>query len=103
MKQINTPSPWVVSFNGTDDIRIFSESVADSPKCVCKVNVALNRSLEATSNARLIAAAPDLLDAARQALYALSGCSIGMEKLADHLPKKVELLRRAIDRAEGRA
>jgi hypothetical protein len=60
----HTAGPWTDSHNGRDDIRVFAESVADSPRCVAKINTPLNRSLEACANARLIAAAPELLNIA---------------------------------------
>jgi hypothetical protein len=62
----HTAGPWKDSHNGRDDIRIFAESVADSPRCVAKINTPHNRSLEACANARLIAASPELWAIARQ-------------------------------------
>lgn len=67
----HTPGPWSASYNGNDDTRIFAESVADSPRCVAKVNAPLNRGLESVANARLIAAAPELLAEVKKAVEAL--------------------------------
>ena len=60
----HTKGPWSVSFNGADDILIFGGGdLVRSEKCVAKVKTYHRSVLEAEANARLIAAAPELLAA----------------------------------------
>lgn len=73
----HTPGPWK-AFNAS-----WSETFITAPRfvhgiCCLDINHATEASQDADSaqmaaNARLIAAAPDLLDACRKALYALKG------------------------------
>jgi len=62
----------------------------------------IDRPVSIEANARLIAAAPDLLKACEVALFALGECVVGREKLCDLFPVKVEALRAAIAKAEGK-
>jgi hypothetical protein len=61
MKTTHTPGPWTAQFgNG-----LLSVSVQSSDSHICAVSkLPMVRSLETEANARLIAAAPDLLAAA---------------------------------------
>jgi hypothetical protein len=93
----HTPAPWVASFNGSDDCRIFAESVADSPRAVCKVNMPLFRHLEATANANLIASSPALLDIAQRWLKWTQG---GVQPIAVRIALEADT-RAAIAKATG--
>lgn len=73
----HTPGPWTVLEHSWSDTSITAPS---TPNAVCSldINHATEESQEAdeklmAANARLIAAAPDLLKACQQALYALKG------------------------------
>ena len=62
MSTPHTKAPWSVSFNGPDDTLIFGGGdLVRSEKCVAKVKTYHRSVLEAEANARLIAAAPELL------------------------------------------
>jgi len=102
----HTKGPWIASHNGNDDIRIFAESVADSPRCVAKVNSPLYRQLEASANARLIAAAPDLLAELHAVRVQLEAQAAGYTALEIWPHVRAESIRRismTIHKAEGNA
>lgn len=69
---------------------------------VAEIPVIKEYSSEDEANARLIAAAPELLAACKQAEWVLGECSVGPDKLSDLFPVKLASLRAAISRAEGR-
>ena len=91
----HTPGPWIVCDGNDLDPFVVME---DGPRVPARGAVASvvygDRNLsEATENARLIAAAPDLLEAAAASLAAI----------ADGEPEFVEMyLRAAIEKATGR-
>ena len=73
----HTPGPWN-AFNASWSETFINAPGFDHGICCLDINHATEESQEAAealmaANARLIAAAPDLLDACRKALYAIKG------------------------------
>lgn len=101
----HTPGPWRANIDrdkcdsGLDDIRIYAEEDRGHPQgplTVARINQHLAG--ESMANARLMAAAPDLLEALRGAVgYA------EMEGGFCDPPAWYIFAKNAIDRAEGRA
>jgi hypothetical protein len=93
----HTPGPWSVSIEpdkydtGRDEIRVLAEEDRNHPQGPLTVS-RINQHLagESVANARLIAAAPDLLEALRGLIDQLEAAGI-------HIPGE------AIAKAEGRA
>lgn len=100
-KSKHTPPPWVVANSGTcvvRDSKEFYMVASVFPHDPCDTCSDGPKSIEMRANARLIAAAPDLLAGAREALTAL-------EKMYEstEIPESwVRPLRAAIAKAEGR-
>ena len=96
----HTPGPWEVSKIGNpyDQFMIYAES--DSGRNICVA-------VEGESNAALIAAAPDLLEACKEIKAEISNC---IEFINDRTPstdqqtisKLYSKLGKLIDKAEGR-
>lgn len=82
----HTPGPWVI-----DPCWDILGNTDDGNGMVCQITTDAVPRAEAEANARLIAAAPDLLEACRQAL----GCDLD--------PNTIALIRAAIARATGAA
>lgn len=77
MAQAHTPGPWRVFEHSWCNTSIVADGF-DHGICSLDINHATEESQAAdeslmAANARLIAAAPELLDACRKALYALKG------------------------------
>lgn len=85
----HTPAPWAVGTLG-NDIGVLAAS--DEP--FCRLFTSEETYDEALANARLIAAAPDLLSALKEALYAVTEI--------DNAHKSLRRIRAAIAKAEGR-
>lgn len=97
----HTPGPWQVLIDPTDE---WPKVVAGSKigKIIANVNpesfcggVAELVDMPAEANARLIAAAPDLLAALKEAIKIVP---LGSTKVAEWVPRAMD----AIDKAEGR-
>lgn len=92
----HTPGPWEIRTElGINNKHLLLIDGDNSSYCVCDVGA--KRVIENLSNARLIAAAPELLEACKEALV-----------MAKHWNKSkddflyVELCEKAIKKAEGR-
>ena len=106
MSSTPTPGPWKITGKTGDGKRIFVESdmERDSWECLqCEVDSDDCDSDMAMANARLIAAATDLLAACKAALQELGtidhACSLGMMETNP----AVKQLRAALAKAEGGA
>ena|SRR3990167_183280 len=92
-KMSQTPGPWKV-IEGKDDLaRVYAET-DHKGFCVASVNT--------NEDARLIAAAPELLAALREASNACNVCAAQDAANADYWFKKQRIVDAAIARAEGR-
>jgi hypothetical protein len=72
----HTPGNWVVGDGRVNDLAGMHLAVGlegDPWKPICLISVVEKVNATDEANARLIAAAPDLLNACRQAIYALKG------------------------------
>lgn len=104
--QKHTPGPWNVAYYGYTErpvIKHGSQSIADVRGC--ELDDTTTHSL---ANARLIAAAPDLLAALKLALpcveYAeIETASKGQNEAHDKCLSALEWIREAIAKAEGNA
>jgi hypothetical protein len=95
MSETHTPGPWkddLAPMDGVDGISIFATDEDDNLFVVASVNTPNTGLLEGDwrANSRLIAAAPDLLEAARWAREYVEQ------------PKALEVIKDAIAKAEGR-
>jgi hypothetical protein len=97
MTDTHTPGPWTAS----DERRGIFEIIHDGDLLaqVWRVRHAGDGDLPAEANARLIAAAPELLEACREALALISEFELEALDGRDEVP---DLLRAAIAKAEGR-
>ena len=84
-----TPSQWKV-FAGTIILDSWGDHV------ICTTPESIDRFEETRDNARLIAAAPDLLEACKMALGTLEAEPVEIRK-----PMNISILRAAIAKAEG--
>jgi len=73
---VHTPGPWVI-----DPCWDILGNTYDGNGMVCQITTDAVPRDEAEANARLIAAAPDLLEALREATSALKGNGYGVEDL----------------------
>lgn len=71
----HTPGPWWVDDFGTGDVRVGADPskgmgppICDSRTFICKMYQEDERGIDAKANARLIAAAPELLEALQKML-----------------------------------
>ena len=98
MKTQHTPGPWIVGgpVNDIGDFRIFSETKQDTLYCTVEVGWGSQAKEIAAANARLIAAAPDLLEAL-QAITA--GVIEGLNSEGDYMHARVKEARAAIAKA----
>lgn len=110
-----TPGPWQIDEDVATDVVAMSESRDNEPIQIadCAMFAGPAESEECEANARLIAAAPDLLDACKEALkrvalltpFTVEGCDPILEKATDaaaaEADKTREQLRAAIAKAEG--
>jgi len=97
----HTPGPWIVCDGNDLDPFVVMEDGQRVPDrgAIASVVYGDRHLSEATENARLIAAAPDLLEAAKASLAAIAS----RRRLADGEPEFVEMsLRAAIEKATGR-
>jgi len=96
----HTPGPWTVEEGGDGPGGYWIEAVNEA-KTICGRGDWPNRPAESLANASLIAAAPDLLEAARGALSLVEELARG--RMPDlHRYGWGETLRSAIAKAEGR-
>lgn len=107
----HTPGPWWVGYANADvsakdsRLTVWPASVEDGGRggCICHVSPELTQNEEDKANARLIASAPDLLEALEKARdYILSVAAKSAD--AEHDYADFELLKRVdlvIDRAIG--
>lgn len=86
----HTPGPWKVYAPRNDDVWV----IAAHPICRCSMAA----TTETKANARLISAAPDLLEAAEARLNEWHSLSVNMERKE---PESVKLARSAISKAKG--
>jgi hypothetical protein len=111
-----TPGPWSICFpndnpgidgaNGEYSIIIYGEP--GDPKDQCGIQGRTKE--EQHANARLIAAAPDLLEAAKDAENEIENAIVGLttnplayaEAIKQRLERTLETCRAAIAKAEGR-
>lgn len=101
--QKHTSGTWVASFNGNDDTRIFAETVGDSPRCIAKINTPVGRSLESCANAKLIALAPDMLDALCAALPFVEDALKSEDFKPGYVKQRAEMIRALIAKATATA
>lgn len=101
----HTPGPW--SSSKRDDAVFVPLKSIDCERigfCICFVNTD-NKSIndEAKANARLIAAAPELLEAADNALNTLIACCVSAGGVDDRrtILEAQQMLRAAIAKATG--
>jgi hypothetical protein len=99
----HTSGPWAIG--GEHDDSLWIEGPAKLDNVICDI---VSRDLECIlaaedwANARLIAAAPDLLEACQQALVALSSYRVN-PYMPDTVEQLQDTLRVAIAKAEGAA
>ena len=91
----HTPGPWKVKINGIDIIAV-GDTEETSP--LARVNLAWSDIDTAKANARLIAAAPELLKACRVAIETFDDDAPGA---GDTEKGALRRLRAAVSRAEG--
>jgi hypothetical protein len=104
-KQEHTPGPWAVSMS--DPTLVYSKKPEGTGRWVCSSISHPVRNREDEANARLIAAAPDLLAAAKRAEYELRDAVHifkldGMTSFAKAAEQAADFASKAIARAEGR-
>ena len=90
----HTPGPWVSDFNGKGTWTVFGPS-----KPVCYVS-RIASEIKSQHDAALIKAAPDLLEACKQALDVLDNMTSDDFKHGKDKPQR-EILQAAIAKAEG--
>ena len=89
----HSPAPWKIRINYPERVINGNRTIAE---CCDRVNSPSNEDL---ANAKLIAAAPELLEAVKIGLtYVKCSCSSNEERLNKH----IEILEKAIAKAEGR-
>jgi len=94
----HTPGPWVANIPPTDRMAPTVDAV-DGEVCTCECGV--NRTNR--YNARLIAAAPELLEACEAAMLKIEAyeeCVPGEVIAAEDMPEEWELCRAAIAKAK---
>lgn len=94
----HTNAPWFVDEEASTDLfrYVMSEGY---PNVICKIDRRANKRSEA--NARLIAAAPELLEALRSALFAIEGL-VQQQAMPDKFYEPAAAkARAAIAKAEG--
>jgi hypothetical protein len=101
MSAQHTPGPWHLrlSNNATPHIEhgdCFRDEVGELDNRICVMPAEIVQSFNSFANARLIAAAPDLLEALQAALEALRG-SAGFDEI-NNAKKQIKA---AIDKATG--
>jgi len=96
----HTEGPWRV---GDAGCAVFGPKTdAPSPKTIACLSKVASAPEETRANARLIAAAPELLDALK-AMLAGAQEAAWTEGWGDDVPEEVLAARKAVARAEGRA
>ena len=97
-EQKHTPGPWVLEVTGWQDDRLpdFHQVRGDHGKEIADVHI---HSAEMFANARLIAAAPEMLAALRSACAMLSEPVIRDRRNSD--PAALIMIRSAIAKATG--
>lgn len=104
-KNTHTPGPWAISSIGHISDILGGETIGllfyDGGE---QLNVAIDNDPHAMANALLIAAAPDMLEANRQAESLLSSGFIIVENAAQarQIDYTLKTIRAAIAKAEGR-
>jgi hypothetical protein len=92
-ERAHTPGPWYTSRKpGSNRMRINAPGWGHLAKVVVRMSGSIGDCEDGLANARLIAAAPDLLEALKDARYALYGNGAGNPKIDA-----------AIAKAEGRS
>lgn len=95
----HTPGPWEVREGKTGDMKIFVKGVRDSYGALAVVKAREGREHINTADAQLIAAAPELLSACKEALEMFDR-EVNNLKQPDKF--RADLLEKAIAKAEGR-
>jgi hypothetical protein len=103
-----TPGPWVIDWN-VSRLDVFSSDAATLVATLRRSTLSDGIDKTAISNARLIAAAPDLLDACKEALNILEslqgGCTDSddgtVEAITVWSPEVIEALIKVIAKATG--
>lgn len=102
----HTDGPWLVQFDGFDEkLHVSSQDRLDGDKVeIASISVGYADQFEAEqqANARLIAAAPEMLEALKAA-YALIDDVIAGDDPDMAIAKMVDVVGDAISKAEGRA
>jgi len=97
----HTPGPWTVKFSGTGNAHIYGlDHKNDRIAGVMLRPTVTNNTTERDANARLIAAAPDLLSIVKR-WVALDGGAWNVERFANERARLLDETRAAIARAEG--
>ncbi|MBB5663219.1 putative secreted protein [Rhizobium leguminosarum] len=104
----HTPGPWTMRIAGNGDCGISAEGTGVFAEAFAEIrHSGENARDEAKANARLIAAAPDLLDALKEMRAAVFGATVGDEPDVyhdyDRLSSLAALVISVIDEAEGRS
>jgi len=92
----HTPAPWIADNGDSELWGIFQKQDCNGIAYLCEPNGELLRENEAEANAHLIAAAPELLEACKQALRTLEARGVDIYSDPRYL-----LVKQAIAKAEG--
>lgn len=105
-KTTHTPGPWGVieNSNMADMIVSICKDKIDAPRTVLDPDNGIvgKDSAQAVANARLIAAAPELLDACKNAANVLAALAVGTLTKVERDSPAILQLRAAISKAEGK-
>lgn len=93
----HTPGPWTVR-----EWTCHAKTTVTVPNASYVTGVQVIADCESESDARLIAAAPDMLDALRACVGAIRAASLGDMAALDWLRQADAQARAAIDKAEGK-
>ena len=93
---IHTPGPWRAVLTYVHSVREDRRTITSVADC----GLTPRRAEEAQANARLIAAAPELLEACKAALVELEGLDATFEGLDESTYESLFILRAAIAKAE---
>lgn len=102
----HTPGPWVVSESEKKCLAIFPGNEHGRPRALCSIAwvQSWNDTADDAANARLIAAAPDLLDAITNLMNGVDTGLVRVETPADEtLANAFAKIRAAIAKARGKS
>jgi hypothetical protein len=95
-----TPGPWVIDWN-VSRLDVFSSDAATLVATLRRSTLSDGIDKTAISNARLIAAAPDLLEALQRINEACAQIPEGLEGYLEHLSDAISDARKALAKATG--